>query len=97
MNWICRTLEILNQELGVRRVLLEGGGVINGAFLRAGLVDEVSVIVCPVVDGSAGAPCVFDSGPDEAGWSAPVRSMRLAHSQALDGGSVWLRYQVENV
>jgi riboflavin biosynthesis pyrimidine reductase len=35
-------LEILNRQLGVKRLLLEGGGGANGAFLRAGLVDEIS-------------------------------------------------------
>jgi len=37
------TLELLNRELGIKRLLLEGGGVANGAFLRAGLVDEISL------------------------------------------------------
>ncbi len=45
------TLEILNRELGVKRLLLEGGGGANGAFLRAGLIDEISLVVCPAVDG----------------------------------------------
>jgi riboflavin biosynthesis pyrimidine reductase len=34
----------------VKRLLLEGGGGANGAFLRAGLVDELHVILCPAVD-----------------------------------------------
>ena len=40
-------VEILNRELGVKRLLLEGGGGANGAFLRAGLVDELNLILCP--------------------------------------------------
>ena len=40
-------LGILNRELGIKRLLLEGGGSANGAFLRAGLVDEVSLILWP--------------------------------------------------
>ncbi len=39
-----RALEAFNQEVGVERLLLEGGGIANGAFLRAGLVDEISLI-----------------------------------------------------
>jgi riboflavin biosynthesis pyrimidine reductase len=35
-------LDILNRELDVKRLLLEGGGGANGAFLRAGLVDEIN-------------------------------------------------------
>src|SRR5215468_4625884 len=31
-------LEILNRELGIERLLLEGGRGSNGAFLRAGLI-----------------------------------------------------------
>jgi riboflavin biosynthesis pyrimidine reductase len=89
-------LEILNRELGVKRLLLEGGGGANGAFLRAGLVDEISLILCPAVDGARGAPSVFDSSEAEAGRSAPVEAMVLESSQVLDGGAVWLRYRLGN-
>ena len=36
-------LEILNRELGVKPLLVEGGGGANGAFLRGGLIDEISL------------------------------------------------------
>jgi riboflavin biosynthesis pyrimidine reductase len=48
-------LEVLNRELGLQRLLLEGGGSSNGSFLRAGLIDEISVAICPAVDGAKGA------------------------------------------
>ena len=35
-------LDTLNRELGAKRLLLEGGGGTNGAFMRAGLVDELN-------------------------------------------------------
>ena len=89
-------LEILNRELGVERLLLEGGGGANGAFLRAGLVDEISLILCPAVDGAKGAPSVFDSSETEAGQRAPIQAMTLETSQVLEGGAVWLRYKLEN-
>ena len=54
-------LEILNRELGIERLLLEGGGGSNGSFLRAGLIDEISLAICPAVDGAKGAPSIFDS------------------------------------
>ena len=89
-------LEILNRELGIERLLLEGGGGSNGAFLRAGLIDEISLAICPAVDGAKGAPSIFDSGDRDAGVSAPVTSMTLASSEVLDGGAVWLRYRLQN-
>ncbi|WP_437799285.1 dihydrofolate reductase family protein [Sorangium sp. So ce693] len=88
-------LEALNRELGVKRLLLEGGGVTNGILLRAGVVDEVSLLVCPSVDGAPGAPCLFDAAREEDGQRAPVRGIELTHSQVFEGGVVWLRYRIE--
>jgi riboflavin biosynthesis pyrimidine reductase len=90
------TLDILNGELGVKRLLLEGGGGANGAFLRAGLVDELHLVLCPVVDGAKGAPSVFDSTEAESEQRAPVVAMSLESSQTLEGGAVLLRYLIQN-
>src|SRR5437764_1677795 len=89
-------LEILNRELGLERLLLEGRGGSNGSFLRAGLIDEISLAICPAVDGAKGAPSIFDSGDHDAGVAAPIRSMVLASSEVLEGGVVWLRYRLQN-
>ena len=90
------TLDILNRELGVKRLLLEGGGGTNGAFLRAGLVEEFNLVLCPAVDGAKGAPSVFDSTEAEADQRAPITAMTLENSQALEGGAMLLRYQIQN-
>lgn len=90
------TLDILNRELGVKRLLLEGGGGANGAFLRAGLVDELNLLLCPAVDGAQGAPSVFDSTQAESDQRAPVTALALESSQALEGGVLLLRYRIEN-
>jgi riboflavin biosynthesis pyrimidine reductase len=89
-------LEILNRELGLERLLLEGGGGSNGAFLRAGLIDEISLAICPAIDGAKGAPCIFDSSDGDADVAAPIRSMILASTEVLEGGVVWLRYRLQN-
>lgn len=67
----------------------------NGIFLRAGLVDEVSLLVRPYVDGAPGAPCLLDAAREEEGQRAPVRGIELTHSQQLDGGVMWLRYRID--
>jgi riboflavin biosynthesis pyrimidine reductase len=88
-------LDTLNRELGVKRLLLEGGGGTNGAFLRAGLIDELHLILCPAVDGAKGAPSVFDSTEAEADQRAPVTAMALESSRTLDGGAMLLRYRMQ--
>ena len=79
-----------------QRILLEGGGVTNGEFLRAGLIDEVSLAIFPAIDGARGAPSVFDSREILSNPSAPLRAMTLERSEVLDGGVVWLRYRLQN-
>lgn len=38
----------------INLLLLEGGGIIGGSFLQAGLVDELSLVVAPLIQGSQG-------------------------------------------
>jgi riboflavin biosynthesis pyrimidine reductase len=88
-----RALDILNGELGIKRLEVNGGGMTNGAFLRAGLIDEISLAIFPAVDGTRGAPCVFDSG-EGTEVAAPLRAIKLESSEVLEGGAVWLRYRI---
>jgi riboflavin biosynthesis pyrimidine reductase len=90
---LAAALETLNRELGIERLMLEGGGGANGALLRAGLVDELSLVVSAVIDGSSGAPTVFNSGDKDLG-PAPIESMALTSHKILEGGAVWLRYRL---
>ena len=90
------TLEFLNRELGVQRLLVEGGGGSNGAFLRAGLIDEISLAIYPAVDGTKGAPSVFDGTERDTELRAPIARMSLESCEVLDGGAVWLRYRIRN-
>jgi len=90
---LAAALEMLNRELGIERLMLEGGGGANGALLRAGLVDEISLVISPAIDGSSGAPTVFNSGDVDLG-PAPIEKMTLSSHEVLDGGAVWLRYKL---
>jgi riboflavin biosynthesis pyrimidine reductase len=89
-------LDILNRDLGVKRLLVEGGGTTNGSFLRAGLIDEINLILCPAVDGTTGAPSAFDARDGDAMQKAPLQKMTLESTQPLEGGALWLRYRVQN-
>ena len=52
--------EILAREFGIERMAIVGGGHINTGFLREGLLDEVSLVVGPAIDGRAGMTALFD-------------------------------------
>lgn len=81
-------LEKIAARFSVRMLMLEGGGRINGAMLRAGLVDEVSLLLAPVVDGRIGTPALFD---DE---DAVPHRLALDSVERRAGGVLWLRYRV---
>jgi riboflavin biosynthesis pyrimidine reductase len=84
-------LRKLEKLFGIKRLLLEGGGVINGSFLKEGLIDELSQLVMPLADGSTGTPTLFDA---EKGYTGRRASkLRLKSLAQLAGGVVWLRYQ----
>ena len=59
-----RAMDILNTHFGVERVALVGGGNINGAFLDAGLIDEVSMVYGPIIDARKGMAAAFDGLPE---------------------------------
>jgi diaminohydroxyphosphoribosylaminopyrimidine deaminase/5-amino-6-(5-phosphoribosylamino)uracil reductase len=80
-----KALAALGAE-GVRHVVVEGGPTLLGAFLRAGLVDEVHAYVAPVLLGS-GASAVGDLGVATLG-DAPRGAPRAG---AARGDCVWVR------
>ncbi len=47
-------------EWQVRRLLCEGGGELNDALFRAGLVDELHLTICPRIIGGRAAPTIAD-------------------------------------
>jgi len=83
-------LEKIGSRFGVRTLMLEGGGRINGGFLRAGLVDEVSLLIAPVADGAEGEPSLFDVS-DSRAYRLVLESFERRAEDIL-----WLRYRVEN-
>ena len=85
-----RVLRKLRSKFRIQRLLLEGGGKINGSFLAADLIDELSLLVAPVADGTIGTPTLFDAEEEKG----PARKLKLIAARRLAGDIVWLRYRV---
>jgi len=86
-------LDRIGERFGVRTLMLEGGGGINGSMLRAGVIDEISVLVAPVVDGRVGTAALFDV---EGARMSPHRLALESLEQRADD-VLWLRYRVGSV
>jgi 2,5-diamino-6-(ribosylamino)-4(3H)-pyrimidinone 5'-phosphate reductase len=88
---LAAVLAKLAKHFGIRRLLLEGGGAINGSFLDADLIDELSILVGPIADGGMDTPTLFDG---KSGGS-PARNLKLLAIEKRKGDLVWLRYRVK--
>ena len=88
---LVKAVELLREHFGISTLLLEGGGHINGGFLQAGLVDEVSLLLLPGIDGRHDIPAVFDGVNDPNGKAVPLK---LKSVEEREAGALWVRYDV---
>lgn len=86
-----KAVEILAREFGSRRIGVVGGGHINGAFLKAGLLDEVSMVYGAAIDGREGFAAAFDG--IEKDHARPFM-LRLESVKRMSDDSVWIRYSL---
>lgn len=88
---LVQAVNLLAEHFGSRTLLLEGGGHINGGFLQAGLVDEVSLLVIPGIDGRHEVPAVFDGVVASDHIAVPLK---LKSVEQREGDALWIRYEV---
>ena len=77
--------------LGIRRLMVEGGGTLNFELLRLSLVDEVTAYIAPMVFGGESAPTMA-AGPGLV-RSAAI-PLKLVDVEAWEDGGVLLKYQI---
>lgn len=92
-NDLNRALKTLG-TFGIKKIMLQGGGIINGSFLNAGLIDELSLLIYPGIDGLAGIPGVFEYFSDNGERPAKDQSLELLSMKMLQYGVAWLRYRI---
>lgn len=88
-----KAMSVLYDKFGVRKISLQGGGIINGGMLAAELITELSLVIYPGIDGQASAPSIFEyiGAADER--PAAGQSLELLSSETAGNGIVWLRYR----
>lgn len=90
---LAEALHHLAGRFGIAAVRVDAGGTLNGILLRAGLVDELSVVIAPHLVGSADAHArhLVD------GLAAPhPATLTPIGVEQLRDGHVWLRYRVRD-
>jgi riboflavin-specific deaminase-like protein len=78
---LAAALRWLGGKWGVRRLLCEGGGELNDALFRAGLVDELHLTICPKIFGGRHAPTI--AGGEGFHRLAQAQSLELQSSKCV--------------
>jgi 2,5-diamino-6-(ribosylamino)-4(3H)-pyrimidinone 5'-phosphate reductase len=85
-----RALATLN-DLGIQRLMVEGGSTLNFELLRLGLVDELTAYIAPMIFGGASAPTLAAGAGLERGAAIPLK---LIEVEQWEEGGVLLKYQL---
>ncbi len=78
----------LKQLFNINKLLLEGGGYINGEVIKEDLIDEISLMVLPFVVNNIEAPELFYSNP----LTAKTHQFKLIDVTKLKRDIVLLKY-----
>ncbi|MBQ9264255.1 MAG: RibD family protein [Clostridia bacterium] len=87
---LTQAVQKLKAQFGITSMLLSGGGIVDMAFLQAGLIDEISLVIPPVIDGGINLASAFDDSPF-VDQHSPV-ALHLIDMQRIEGDGLWLRY-----
>ena len=79
------------KEIGVERLMVEGGSTLNFELLQLGLVDEVTAYVAPMIFGGESAPTMAAGSGLKRSEAIPLK---LVETETWEDGGVLLKYQV---
>lgn len=82
------------KEIGIHRLMVEGGATLNFELLRLGLVDELTIYVAPMIFGGEKAPTTA-AGSGLAGSEAVP--LKLVNVESWEDGGVVLQYKLERL
>lgn len=80
------------KDLGIDRLMVEGGATLNFELMRLGLVDEVTAYIAPMIFGGESAPTMAAGAGVERSAAIP---MKLVNAETWKDGGVLLTYHFE--
>lgn len=86
-------LETVGREFGIRCISVQGGGILNGALLAERLIDELSLVVYPGIDGLSGVPSIFEYIGGLTEHPAHGQRLQLLAASGREHGVMWMRYK----
>lgn len=83
-------LHKLRTVFGIERLMVAGGGIMNGSLFHCGVIDELSIVLSPVIEGKTKEAALVEY----TGQKAPLPSVAFSLEAAEKADDVlWLRYK----
>ena len=92
-----KVFTLVKQHFNVKTISLQGGGIIDGAMLAQGLINELSLVIYPGIDGLTTAPSIFEYLGHSEERPADGQALELISMEQKPHGIVWLRYRFHKV
>lgn len=92
-----KSLDLVREHFKIETVSLQGGGIIDGAMLAQGLINELSLVIYPGIDGLTTAPSIFEYLGHSEEQPAKGQALELLSVELKPHGIVWLRYKFHNL
>lgn len=70
-------------EHGIKTLLLEGGSIVNGYFERADVIDELSLVVAPIIADDVDKPLFLNS---------TISNFKLKEVKQYEDSVIWMNY-----
>lgn len=88
---------LIKRHFKVNTISLQGGGIIDGAMLAQGLIDELSLVIYPGIDGLTTAPSIFEYLGHSEERPAAGQALELLSVEQKPNGIVRLRYKFHKI
>lgn len=85
-------LSQLAELFPIQTIMLEGGGHLNGSLLNEGLINELSLLIVPIADGTPKSPTTFEVS--EYLQKKPATRLQLKEVKQMDNDVLWLKYRM---
>lgn len=85
-------LDELNLQFGVKSVRVDSRGILNGILLKQGLIDEVHVLIHPLLAGGSSSNSIYQT--QDLNSDKGVIQLKLHKIQKLKENIVWLQYEI---
>ncbi len=88
-----KAIKSFYEDFGLKNMLLAGGGLLNGQFLKQALIDELYLVIYPGIDGLSSVNSIFEYQGKDQEKPCKDQMLELCDCKVVRAGVVLLNYK----